>query len=301
MAERTDATLLDLVGSASLTGVVEIIGGAGDIQSLVNVAEATADALEEDDDGDVFFCKSENVSPGISPRIATLALGPNNADTSEPVTEPVSNTSPLETEALFGASYSSADPLYNQSKCVQSENRGTPLNLVDSTKPLEDSCIPTAQNPGETEAKSSAGLPGLVLVPQKGEEEVTSMDQMAQEVTLLAASVPVLEKEGQVNGEEKAPIEGPGEELVSESQDEFEEDEFEEEEDVTEGAQQESSLEGSHSSQGVQSSGEMPPRGSQKTSTSHRSSAKYNTVSYRKIRKGNTKQRIDEFESMMHL
>ncbi|XP_043930774.1 ermin [Protopterus annectens] len=28
---------------------------------------------------------------------------------------------------------------------------------------------------------------------------------------------------------------------------------------------------------------------------------RYNTVSYRKIRKGNTKQRIDEFESMMHV
>lgn len=29
--------------------------------------------------------------------------------------------------------------------------------------------------------------------------------------------------------------------------------------------------------------------------------SRYNTISYRKIRKGNTKQRIDEFESMMHL
>ncbi|XP_029460755.1 ermin [Rhinatrema bivittatum] len=29
--------------------------------------------------------------------------------------------------------------------------------------------------------------------------------------------------------------------------------------------------------------------------------SKYNTVSYRKIRKGNTKQRVDEFESMMNL
>lgn len=29
--------------------------------------------------------------------------------------------------------------------------------------------------------------------------------------------------------------------------------------------------------------------------------SRYNTISYRKIRKGNTKQRIDEFESMMNL
>ncbi|KAM6178055.1 ermin [Rhynchocyon petersi] len=38
-----------------------------------------------------------------------------------------------------------------------------------------------------------------------------------------------------------------------------------------------------------------------KNDISRNAYARYNTISYRKIRKGNTKQRIDEFESMMHL
>lgn len=38
----------------------------------------------------------------------------------------------------------------------------------------------------------------------------------------------------------------------------------------------------------------------EKKNGSHQSS-KYKTVSYRKIRKGNTKQRIDEFEAMMNV
>ncbi|XP_066477657.1 ermin [Tiliqua scincoides] len=37
-----------------------------------------------------------------------------------------------------------------------------------------------------------------------------------------------------------------------------------------------------------------------KNDISRHSYSRYNTISYRKIRKGNTKQRIDEFESMMH-
>uniref|UniRef100_A0A8C3YMP2 Ermin n=1 Tax=Catagonus wagneri TaxID=51154 RepID=A0A8C3YMP2_9CETA len=45
---------------------------------------------------------------------------------------------------------------------------------------------------------------------------------------------------------------------------------------------------------------EQPPFG-KKGDISRNAYSRYNTISYRKIRKGNTKQRIDEFESMMHL
>ncbi|XP_004577208.2 ermin isoform X1 [Ochotona princeps] len=45
---------------------------------------------------------------------------------------------------------------------------------------------------------------------------------------------------------------------------------------------------------------EQPTLG-KKNDISRNTYSRYNTISYRKIRKGNTKQRIDEFESMMHL
>ncbi|NXM59285.1 ERMIN protein, partial [Illadopsis cleaveri] len=45
----------------------------------------------------------------------------------------------------------------------------------------------------------------------------------------------------------------------------------------------------------------QPPGLGKKNDISRHSYSRYNTISYRRIRKGNTKQRIDEFESMMHL
>ncbi|KAM8933529.1 ermin [Pelodytes ibericus] len=53
---------------------------------------------------------------------------------------------------------------------------------------------------------------------------------------------------------------------------------------------------GSH----LESAGEQPAM-EHRPEISRHSYSKYDTVSYRKIRKGNTKQRIDEFESMMNL
>ncbi|XP_038645504.1 zonadhesin-like [Scyliorhinus canicula] len=48
-------------------------------------------------------------------------------------------------------------------------------------------------------------------------------------------------------------------------------------------------------------SAEDRPGASKRPDIAKHSYSRYNTVSYRKIRKGNTKQRIDEFESMVHI
>ncbi|XP_054237240.1 ermin [Indicator indicator] len=50
----------------------------------------------------------------------------------------------------------------------------------------------------------------------------------------------------------------------------------------------------------VEKGTEQPSLGKRNDISRH-SYSRYNTISYRRIRKGNTKQRIDEFESMMHL
>ncbi|NXW10003.1 ERMIN protein, partial [Fregetta grallaria] len=69
--------------------------------------------------------------------------------------------------------------------------------------------------------------------------------------------------------------------------------------------QQDSSKEASPpTSPGCNSQVEKPeeqPSLGKKNDISRHSYSRYNTISYRRIRKGNTKQRIDEFESMMHL
>lgn len=54
---------------------------------------------------------------------------------------------------------------------------------------------------------------------------------------------------------------------------------------------------GNHDEEGQNS---QNSKGDDKKKAGHQA-AKYKSVSYRKIRRGNTRQRIDEFESMMNL
>ncbi|XP_067114979.1 uncharacterized protein [Osmerus mordax] len=79
---------------------------------------------------------------------------------------------------------------------------------------------------------------------------------------------------------------------------EEESEELEVLEDQTEDNQQNTSSQDSLSSMSTQSLGR---KYGQKNSFNHHTHSRYNTVSYRKIRRGNTQKKINEFESMMNI
>lgn len=138
----------------------------------------------------------------------------------------------------------------------------------------------------------------------------------------LGSGQPVLGTAASPSGEVAGTPAGTAEQRANDAEEEEEEEEVEEEEEDTEEdevqviemqketseasrQQQESGKEVSPpASPGcnaqAEKAGEQPSLG-KKNDISRHSYSRYNTISYRKIRKGNTKQRIDEFESMMHL
>ncbi|XP_071196537.1 uncharacterized protein [Salvelinus alpinus] len=102
-----------------------------------------------------------------------------------------------------------------------------------------------------------------------------------QEQTPVTTPVP---EEAQLYREAEAPC-SSGDEPNSASQDE---------EDTDKGSQDSLACQGTSSQS---SEGQKSGRPRHKKSSDHNTSSKYSTVSYRKIRKGNTRKKIDEFES----
>ncbi|XP_054685788.1 ermin [Grus americana] len=151
------------------------------------------------------------------------------------------------------------------------------------------------QGPADTQGTGTAG--------QESEEgpgsEGTAASPGAEAVETLEASA-----DGRGNAAEE-------EEEEEEEEEDTEEDEVQVIEIKKENSeasclkQQDSSKEASPpTSPGSNSQAEKPgeqPSLGKKNDISRHSYSRYNTISYRRIRKGNTKQRIDEFESMMHL
>lgn len=119
-------------------------------------------------------------------------------------------------------------------------------------------------------------------------ESALSLGLKLEGFAAQSAPTPSPEKEPkQENGEEGTPLGQLNEkEILNQEQDMKEGDEQEE---INERHQSSSEL-----------GEESPSAGGRKKSADHDLMSRYNTVSYRKIRKGNTRQKINEFESMMN-
>lgn len=162
----------------------------------------------------------------------------------------------------------------------------------------------------------SPGVSHLIL----GVSLLTHPGGMGLTVLLCAAGQRALGTAGSPAGEAAVTPTGSTERRGNDAEEEEEEEEEEDEEDTEEdevqvievpkgsGAvpqQQEGGMElfppsSPTCNTPAERAGEQPGLG-KKNDISRHSYSRYNTISYRKIRKGNTKQRIDEFESMMHL
>ncbi|XP_066543562.1 dentin sialophosphoprotein isoform X2 [Amia ocellicauda] len=228
------------------------------------------------------FDNEENTSI-ITPDVSAAATDTN-----------ISTSCPVDHEDQDAEKDSTAD-LQTQ-PAVEEKSKEAPVAIQDVN-------VAQQEETAASEAPSSStNTEEQVEAPVPGEEKAV----------MPAAPAPMI-KECQVNGENagepQLPIHDTGvkgekleetdtalEELQNESQDENDETSWD-------GTQQEYGSQDSQSMSPVpssQSSGDISSVGKKPDINKHNYS-KYNTVSYRKIRKGNTKQKIDEFESMMHV
>ncbi|NXN31751.1 ERMIN protein, partial [Nycticryphes semicollaris] len=189
----------------------------------------------------------------------------------------------------------------NRNSLVEDTARGD----VDGEKQCQGkvqgclSLIPSSSSP----ALPVAAGPGREETPAGSREMGTAASPGGDTAGTLAASA-----DGRGNAAEEEEEEEEEEELEEEDTEEDEVQVVELKKEKGEVSRPEQSGSGKEPSPPTSPGGNPPaekpveqPSLGKKNDISRHSYSRYNTISYRRIRKGNTKQRIDEFESMMHL
>ncbi|KAL4636226.1 ermin [Arapaima gigas] len=273
MADWIDADVLEREQNPELPGAVDIPGEAGDPQSVSPAGWAAVRALDEDDDEEVFYCEKEVLLDDCVPAGARSTPEPRGG------------------AALAPEELSFAWPAVRAAESV-----GPPAEAVSAVNAARDWTSPKAWAPEDIPVAPVGLVPDSSahqgptelqtfrsLYPDTNEEPKTppdtwvrsqeeTVEQQPQEGALPHAATAPPEKVCHLNGERRAT-----EELLGESLQDVDEEESD--------------------SQGL---GEAPPTGGRRKSPGLDTCGRYNTVSYRKIRKGNTKQKIDTFESLMN-
>ncbi|XP_023648194.1 uncharacterized protein [Paramormyrops kingsleyae] len=304
MAYSSASEKLDLEVRRVSSGVAGVSGGIGDTSLLVQTMQ-----LATEDDDSVFYSEKDFVpirachGPALtSADLVGVGGDPNHVRftiTSEPWetrAEPVMKLLAAGTSAPpapgdhrdlmleknkihpadnFPTDYEDLIPVHSRTKGSEKILTNSPAEVPRGMKTQKEVEVQTLKDFDpwrETALSLGLKLEGFA----------------AQSAPTPSAPTPSPEKEPkQENGEERIPLGQLNEkEILNQEQDVKEGDE---EEEISERHQSSSEL-----------GEESPSAGGRKKSADHDLMSKYNTVSYRKIRKGNTRQKINEFESMMN-